>query len=206
MKKLPISTHNNRAFSLIEVLVAITILLLVAVTPMAIVTRANNSTSFANEQMIAFFLAQEGLELVEKGRNDLYLQYYQNQINGSGGVTNPMTLFSRTTSTGPFSGCYHARGCGLIFDGTNISNFICNTTNSNCRIYKNGNRYVQASSQPEGSSVTPYTRVVKMRSVMDGSKLREVEVVSTVTWRTGSLIAGQRVELVTYLTNIYDTP
>ena len=50
------------------------------------------------------------------------------------------------------------------------------------------------------------TAIVMYKPVLNGSRLREVEVVSTVTWRTGSLIAGQRVELVTYLTNIYDTP
>jgi len=201
MKKKPTQNHSKRAFSLVEVLVSITILLFVVVVPMTIVTRANNSTAFANEQLIAFFLAQEGLEIVEKGRNDLYLQYF-----ATGGIANPMTLFSRTSSSGPFSTCYHSRGCGISFDGSNtVTNFVCSTSGANCRIYQTGNKYVQASSQPTGSTISPFSRVVKMESSMSGSKLHEVKVTSTVTWRTGSLIAGQSVELVTYLTNIYDT-
>jgi prepilin-type N-terminal cleavage/methylation domain-containing protein len=198
MKKLHyISNHDQRAFSLVEVLVSITILLLVVVTPMTIISRANNSTSFANEQMIAFFLAQEGLELVEKVRNDLYLQYFRTNPL----ITNPMTQFRSTA----LNHCYGTSGCGLSLSGGVVSQFACSGTN--CRVYRSTNRYVQSTSQPPGSTLTPFTRVVRMNATNSSSgRLRDVRVTATVTWRTGSLIAGQRVELVTYLSNVYDTP
>lgn len=206
MKKNYCTHSSSHAFSLVEVLVSITILLLVVVTPMSIVTRANNSTAFANEQMVAFFLAQEGLELIEKRRNDFYLEYFERQFTGAGGVTDPMTRFSDTTGTAPLRACYTSSGCGLrLFMGTSdVFGFSCAAAGA-CRIYQIDNRYVQAGSQPVGSVVTPYTRVIRMTSTTAAGKLQDVRVVSTVTWRTGSLIAGQQVELVTYLSNMYDT-
>lgn len=49
-----------------ETLVAITILLIVVVGPMKIIISASNSTSFSGEQVVAFFLAQEGAEIAQK--------------------------------------------------------------------------------------------------------------------------------------------
>ncbi len=207
MKKLPTKFHNNPAFSLVEVLVAITILLLVVVTPMTIVTQANNSTAFANEQLVAFFLAQEGLEIVEKGRNDLYLQHFV-----TSGIANPMSRFlSPNTGTNIFGNCIN-RDCGVQIanDGTVSSAIRCAATNNNCRLYYQANsprsKYVHGGATPTASQAsTQYTRKVRMVPQVNGTKLLEMKVTSTVTWRTGSLIAGQQVELVTYLTNIYDT-
>ena len=208
MKKLPLKFRNNHAFSLVEVLVAITILLLVVVTPMGIVSQANNSTAFANEQLIAFFLAQEGLEIVEKRRNDLYLQHFV----GSGSITNPMNRFRSTnTTTNVFGDCIN-RDCGVQIanNGTVATAIRCGSGNNNCRLYYQPNnarsKYVHGGSTPSSSqSLSPYTRKIRMEPTLNGSRLREMKVTSTVTWRTGSLIAGQQVELVTYLANIYDT-
>ncbi|MFN3188394.1 MAG: prepilin-type N-terminal cleavage/methylation domain-containing protein [Candidatus Paceibacteria bacterium] len=207
MKKIPKNIHNNHAFSLVEVLVAITILLLVVVTPMGIVSQANNSTAFANEQLIAFFLAQEGLEIVEKGRNDLYLQHFV----GSGGITNPMNRFRSTnTTTNVFGDCIN-RDCGVqIGNNGAVGTVIRCTSINNCRLYYDANnsrsKYVHVAGTPSSNQITTlYTRKIRMEPVVDGSKLQEMKVTSTVTWRTGSLIAGQQVELVTYLANIYDT-
>lgn len=202
------ATHQNKAFSLVEVLVSITILLLVAVTPMTIVTRANNSTAFANEQLIAFFLAQEGLEIVEKVRNDFYLRHFQN----TSGYSNPMNRFrSSITGTNVLGNCIN-RDCGVQIgnNGAVATAIRCDSSNNNCRLYYQANnlrsKYVHGGSVPNSSQIiTPYTRKIRMEPTSASSKLREMKVTSTVTWRTGSLIAGQQVELVTYLTNIYDT-
>lgn len=67
---------KQSGFSLVETLVAITILLVVIIGPMTISSSAAKSTSFASEQVTAFFLAQEGAELIEKARNDLLLEHF----------------------------------------------------------------------------------------------------------------------------------
>jgi hypothetical protein len=142
--------------------------------------------------------------LVEKVRNDLYLQYFRTTAP----ITDPMTRFTAitgTAATAPLSNCYGTSGCGLSLSGGVVSQFACSGTN--CRVYRSTNRYVQSTSQPPGSTLTPFTRVVRMNATNSSSgRLRDVRVTATVTWRTGSLIAGQRVELVTYLSNVYDTP
>ncbi len=206
-----ITANKQSGFSLVEVLVAITLLLLVVTGPMTIISRANNSTAYATEQINAFFLAQEGIELAQKSRDDLILTYFQRQIIGSGGITNPMARFTSTNSTAPLRFCYAATGCGLTIsdDGQDVDVKNCNTAGG-CRLYTDDDsdrsKYVHISTSPDsGQTETPFTRTIYMDKIMDRSSVREIKVTSVVTWRTGSLIADQRVELVTYLANVYDT-
>ena len=193
--------QKNRGFSLVEVLVAITILLLVIVGPMQIIARSINSTNFATEQVNAWFLAQEGLELAQKGRDDLVLQNFRYQINPPGGEDKPMEQFLTR-----YAKCMGVNGaCGLnIADGISEPSVVdCNLL-SNCKLYMDtGDR----SSYKHTFSAVPslYTRVIKMERFPASGTVREIKVTSTVTWRTGSLIANQKVEAVTYLFNVYDT-
>jgi len=210
MKTNLLLIQTNRAFSLVEVLVSMTILLLVVVTPMTVITRANNSTAYANEQMIAFFLAQEGLELIEKGRNDLYLQDFKQKLTGTGAAVLPWNKFlalSGSSANAPFANCYNTSvGCSVHFNGVNVIPYTCNANQSNCRIYKYNNRYTQVRPMPDPHEVTKFTRVIRMAGlpITNGQPGSEaVKVTSTVSWRTGSLIASQQVELVTYLANTY---
>src|SRR3989344_1273934 len=100
--------NKQSGFSLVETLVAISVLLIVVVGPMTISMRTAKSTSFASEQVQAFFLAQEGLELAHKGRDDLLLQ------NFAGTINNSWTRF--TASNGTYQHCYAAvkRGQELL--------------------------------------------------------------------------------------------
>jgi type II secretory pathway pseudopilin PulG len=68
------SSSTPGGFSLVETLVATSILLLVVVGPLAISSRTAKSSTFATEQLTAYLLAQEGLELAEKARGDSILQ------------------------------------------------------------------------------------------------------------------------------------
>lgn len=196
---------SQSGFSLVEVLVAITILLLVIVGPMQIISRSINSTNYASEQVNAWFLAQEGLELAQKGRDDLVLGDFKDQIRSESLEPNPMDTFLTT-----YAECFNANGCGLIIGNTPsapISVTACAV--NNCRLQLTPSAaadrasYVHAIS---GNTQTPYTRVIKMeRSPAGPAKVREIKVTSTVTWRTGSLISSQKVEAVSYLFNVYDT-
>ena len=184
----------QQGFSLVETLVAIALLLLVVTGPMKIITDANHSTSFASEQVTAFFLAQEGLELAQKGRDDLMLQYFK------GNITNPWKTFQDD-----FNKCIGSgKQCGLTIGDTAAATIGITNCDilTNCRLYLDStpgrSLYVYNSA---GNNQTLFTRTIQMYP--NGNK--EVKVVSTVTWRTGSLIAGQKVELITYLENVYDT-
>ena len=68
------NNSKQSGFSLIETLVSISILLIVIVGPMSISNNSAKGSSFSNEQVTAFFLAQEGAELAQKGRDDLVIK------------------------------------------------------------------------------------------------------------------------------------
>jgi prepilin-type N-terminal cleavage/methylation domain-containing protein len=199
--KLP---HTQSGFSLVETLVAITILLLVMVGPMTISSSAAKSTSFSSEQVTAFFLAQEGAELVQKARDDLQLPYFAVPSTNP----DPWADFTRTTIGGLYRSCFtniNANGCGLSINtdtaGTIINPINC-TTLSLCKMYLNitagsiRSRYIHSSAN---AAITPFTRRIYLSNI----NANEVRVVSRVTWRTGSLKTEQTAEVETRLFNTY---
>jgi len=191
---------TQSGFSLVETLVAISILLVVIVGPMSISSSAAKSTSFASEQVIAFFLAQEGAEMAQKARDDLLLRSFIDPSDPSYEPT-PWADFV-DTSGGAYDECFTATGCGLELntdaDGTLKTPILC--TGSSCELYFNENadrsRYTHVSA---GATSTPFTRIIFMTE----NDNREVEVISRVYWRTGSQRSSQEVEVVTYLFNVY---
>ncbi|MES2748860.1 MAG: prepilin-type N-terminal cleavage/methylation domain-containing protein [Patescibacteria group bacterium] len=196
---------SQSGFSLVEVLVAITILLLVIVGPMQIISRSINSTNFATEQVNAWFLAQEGLELAQKGRDDLVLGDFKDILSGGTAEPAPFTTFESR-----YAFCFSSNGCGLsVGNGvsTPISVVSCGVL-SNCRLYTTTSSNTDRSTYQHsvsGNTISPFTRVIKMERTPASGNIREVKVTSTITWRTGSLIDSQSVEAVTYLFNVYDT-
>lgn len=194
-----ISARTQSGFSLVETLVAITILLIIIVGPMTIISSASNSTSFASEQVIAFFLAQEGAELAQKARDDLVLKGFLPSTHPDY-ISNPWTNFS--SQSGTFATCFTTNGCGLeIRDdavGSIATPITC--TGTNCRLYYNSSgarsRYTHTSS---GNQQTAFTRKVTFTNINS----REIAVVSTVEWLSGSSRRVQSVEVETFLFNVY---
>lgn len=192
-------THSV-GFSLVEMLVAISILLLVLVGPMSVTSQVARSASFASEQVQATFLAQEGIEMVQKMRDELFLQYFDGAIN------NPWARFRDTSTSGILQQCHASAGCGLEWqDDTTLRTPIACSTATACLLYvNNGSVRSRYTHQSTGNTPTKFTRIIKL--AYDGANPNMVKVTSTVTWRTGSLIAQQRVETTTYLYNTYATP
>ena len=184
-------------FSLVETLVAVTILLIVIVGPMTLAANATRGTNFSSEQVIASFLAQEGAELAQKNRDDTLLPFF---------VT-PGTSNQGWNATG-FPGCSETvGGCGMWLQddlaGTVASAGGCNANPENCRVYLNDDlssrqRYVQASAV--GTLIpTIYYRTVSY----DNSVPDEIRIVSEVTWRTGNQNRVSSTSVQTYLYNVY---
>ncbi|MEK7639119.1 MAG: type II secretion system protein [Patescibacteria group bacterium] len=204
---------TQQGFSLVETLVAITILLLVIIGPMTISTSTAKSTSFASEQAIAYFLAQEGAELAQKARDEAVL-------NGFNGQVNTWTSFLSTQAGSYFEPCVTtvtngvqspvpAASCGLeqltnaagSFPG--VQAVDCATI-ANCQLRLNTNPSLRARythSNVVGSQPTIYTRQVFL--ILNTIFPNEVRVRSRVTWYTGSIRTEQSVEVETYLFNIY---
>lgn len=187
-------TSTQSGFSLVETLVAITILLIIIVGPMTISSSAARSTSFSSEQVVAFFLAQEGAEIVQKGRDDLLLEDF----------ADPDTAWSNfiDTSGGTFDSCFSSNGCGveLNTDSTGSLKTPVACSGTNCKLYFDSagdrSRYTHTAA---GNTATPYTRTITMEATAN----REVKVTSRVSWRTGSQRNEQEVLVETYLFNVY---
>jgi prepilin-type N-terminal cleavage/methylation domain-containing protein len=186
-----IHTRTQSGFSLVETLVAITILLIVIVGPMKISTQTARSSTFANEQVGAFFLAQEGVEMMERVRDDYILE------NFDGVNPNPWTDMS---ASGLLSSCYAASGCGLYLDNGDVTLHDC-TASPLCVLYYDTRppaRSLYIHNTAHGG-VTPYTRKINLYQI----NANEIRVVSQVVWRTGFLKNEQTVTVETRLFNVY---
>lgn len=64
---------TRKGFTLIETLVAISVLLVSLVGPLSIAAQALKSAYYARDEITAFYLAQEGLEYVQAVRDQNYL-------------------------------------------------------------------------------------------------------------------------------------
>lgn len=192
-------------FSLVETLVAISILLIVIVGPMTIIAGAAQSTNFSSEQVTASFLAQEGLELAQKERDDLVLSAFN-----AGATEGSNTAWTALVDpSGTYEYCIDTDGdgaevCSLEIE-TDASGTVtvddCSGTNRlNCQLYLDASAGVRSVyTHNSAGTQTPYNRTVRFEPV----GTQEVKITSRVTWRTGEQRQEQSVEVVTYVSNVY---
>lgn len=185
---------DKKGYSIVEVLVAVTLLLFAIVGPITIASKGLQSARYAREQNTAFFLAQEGLETIVRFRNNGVLAHYADpsavdiwdwtQIITDAGCTNSVPCGVNTT----FSG------------GTREDWSLFRCSANSCEL----GRQVATSGTGQAitvynysSDATPsgYTRELYLTVV--GNEY--VRVRSQVTW-PGATIP---VEVETYLYNIY---
>lgn len=198
--------HNPKqaGFSLVEALVAITILLIVIVGPMTISSQSAQSTSFASEQVVAFFLAQEGAELFQKHRDDYFNRTFTSSSSAAYTST-PWQDFKNSAQYGECLDTGDGNGCGIEITRTNTGVIDTRACGSDpCALYFDDrvssdfrSRYTHTATtytQP-----TPYQREVVVNEI----SADEIRVVSTVYWRSGNIRDEQTVSVETYLFNTY---
>lgn len=156
------TSSTQRGFTLVETLVAITIIATALVGPFYAVQQALNASRNARDQLIATSLAQEGIEYVRSIRDSNYLYNIAN-------VT-PRSWLYRLDGTGG-SDCLDAPAVCVVDPvedtvSTNITSLYLNTDDV----------YTQ---QSEGT-LTVFRRTVQLTTV----SATEVQVSVTVTWTT----------------------
>lgn len=196
------SQHESwcRGFTLVETLVAITILLLVIIGPLTISSSSVKGTAFASEQVVAFFLAQEGAELIQKGRDEFVLEHLKN----SASRPNPWADF--INQNGAFRNCYSANGCNLIVNtdaaGSLTAPRSCSGQDSCLVRLDTSTGVVRSRFGAVNTGVySVYTRKVRLQVV----SANEVSITSTVSWRSGFSREEQQVVVQNSLFNVYGT-
>ncbi len=180
------TTNYSSGFTLVETMVAITILLIAVVGPMSAIGGSLRQINTARDQMIAVNLAQEGIEIVRQKRDSNMLACW-----------NAVPIISCATWVAELSvGEY-------IVDTTTSppTLFSCGGTVGTCAgtqpsIYQDTlGMYHQYSVSPPGTK-TKFNRVV---NILDTVSNREKRVTATVTWTT----SGGVVKTITVSESIF---
>lgn len=162
---------NRGGFTLIETLVAISILLLVVIGPITVAQRGIKSAYYANEQVTAVFLAQEAVEAIRELRDTNALEIYDDApgetwdwyvgLNGDCKVASDELDDSQ-------------KGCA--FDPDSGSFTECDQGGfDNCKLYlePGTNTYVHTAS---GNQDSGYVRKVRVGPLSNGGIPVQVEV------------------------------
>ena len=184
---------HHTGFTLVETLVAITILLLVVIGPMTAAQKGVQNAYYANEQIAATFLAQEAIEAVRELRDTYGLDALLHGGDSYGWIDiDPSDL---PNACGPNS----THGCR--YDTSDPDLFVeCNTT-ADCDVqyFESTKTYGHGS----GGVDSGFNRSMRIDWPSGGSSPNEgepIEVTVTVSWQSNVLNAAE----VVLQTWIYD--
>lgn len=190
-----ITPSGIKGFTLVETMVAISILMFAILGPLTIASAGLRNSAYARDQITAYYLAQEGVEYVRYIRDNNYIENERGNGNGwLSGLEN-----CTAGSLGDF-------GCALDsvawFDGGEAL-IPCQTescdSDSDPKMYVTPEGYY--SYDPSGNSAARYKRVIKVIPI--GVDNSEAQVVSTMTWNTTA--GGEKTfKLTENLFNLYN--
>ncbi len=168
--------RTSRGFTLIETMIAVTILTLSVAGPLVTANRSIVAARISRDQLSASYLAQEGIEYVRAMRDNAYLAAYQ-----AGGTTVSSTAWSNFL-TASINQC-RAATCTLdpsqpMGSGSGFSLVPC--SGSSCtplRLTQLANG-TYGYTQQSGGTATPFTRTIQAIEVSPTDE----RIVSTVSW------------------------
>jgi prepilin-type N-terminal cleavage/methylation domain-containing protein len=159
-----------QGFTLVETLVAITIIVMAIVGPFQIVQQGLLASYVARDELIATALAEEGVEYVRAVRDGNFLYNIANSprswlasLDGTSGAVGSVN-------------CVTANGC--MVDPTQSTTVIACT--GTCSVLNLTTTGVYTQTLPGGAVPTRFTRKVQLTTVT----ATEVLVTVTVTWST----------------------
>jgi prepilin-type N-terminal cleavage/methylation domain-containing protein len=170
----------QRGFTLIETMVAVSIVTLAVAGPLFTASRAVLAATNARDQLTASYLAQEGIEYIRSMRDNEFLKYYL--AGGSTISTTAWTNFISGSDAASITSC-RASTCKLdpgriMGVGSGLSLETC--SGDTCTPLYLANGIYTQQSNIQGSSVTVFKRTIQLVDV-PGSTTDE-RVVSTVSW------------------------
>lgn len=160
-----ISPNKKAGFTIIETLVAITILMIAIAGPLTVAHKGLTAAVFSRNQMIASYLAQDAMEYV-KNKRDSNLNAGLNWVDGLGSnCINPdyCKIDTITNEITP------ASGISLLYIGTALDSY--------------GNTIHGYTHNSSSNSPTPFSR--KIQLVPNSADEYKVKVV--VSWKDGAI-------------------
>jgi type II secretory pathway pseudopilin PulG len=190
---LPLSTDSG--FTIVETLVAITILMIAIAGPLTIAEKALSAAIYARDHLMASYLAQDAMESIKNIVDT-------NEITIHGGNNSQSIDWLDASNDGftELSYCSSTSGCEIDTINNSINQPTCPSTNASfCPpLNLSSSGYVQDTTKP----VTPFTRYFYVKSFTLAGGGNAANVVVTVTW-PGDVTGGGGVTLED---TMYDTP
>jgi prepilin-type N-terminal cleavage/methylation domain-containing protein len=162
--------HTPKGFTLIETLVAISLLTIAIVAPISLTVQSLRSAYYARDQVTAFYMAQEAVEAIRSVRDGQILQIAQSPNASSINIFGPIPLSDQsfridarqTDSSAAITKCSVDPGG------------VCIPLQTDGTLY----------GYESGWAATNFTRIVKAHFIGGGQD--EIRVTVTVTWQTGA--------------------
>ena len=159
-KKLKAPSSKLKAtqgFTLVETLVAITVLLLAVTGPLTIAARSLNSANFSQDQITAFYLAQEGVEAIRNIRD-------KNAITGQSWLSG-------------LENCQSGSSCTI--DSTDNSVNLCSGACPKIKYNSSSGLY----GYNAGWSDSKFTRTIQISETSSAEAVLTV----TISWQSGNI-------------------
>lgn len=178
----------QKGFTLIETLVAISILVIAIAGPMTMAARGLQSSYHAKNQLVAVHLAQEAIEITRMMRDEYALE----NSNASSGWFNTSVVDDSCTT---------AEGCGV--DGRDRNFFPCGTSPSTACVLRYdsspeaGDRGIYTD-DTTGTSDSLFTRKLFITGTSD-----EAVVTVKVSWRSNLFNAEKEIVLQSRIFDSY---
>lgn len=180
-------------FTLIETMVAISLLMLALIAPMSLAAESLSAAFYARNQITSFYLAQEGIEIVRSVRDGNIIATASGQtgisvFNGipqgtSASNAPPFTVDSLQTTAGAIYTC-QSSGCPPLLTNGSVYGYDdigSGSVGSDCP--HSGVQWTSNTcSSGDGWTTTTFTRTVKAYLINPD----ELRVSVTVTWQQGS--------------------
>ena len=178
MPTTPHTIKQSRGFTLIEAMIAVTIITFAIAGPLFVASRSLVVAEVARDQLTASYLAQEGIEYVRAMRDDEYLTAYQ--AGGANVSSAAWSDFLTGTDAASITQC-RTSTCTLdparpMGSGSGFSLQSCSGTACTPLYLANGIYTEQGGLS--GATVTPFTRTVQALDV----SATEERIISTVAW------------------------
>ncbi|MES2409307.1 MAG: prepilin-type N-terminal cleavage/methylation domain-containing protein [Patescibacteria group bacterium] len=194
--KKVVNVKISKGFTLIETLVAITLLVLAVTGPLQIAANALFSSYYARDEITAYYLAVEGIEYIKNSRDSLFLS----DVFGTQGSASPWLR--------GFDACMTENGCFVkttrSFDpqSSDPSILPCELDEANACPYLKYNNDTGFWGYDEiGGSNTKFKRKITIMPDAAGGDTDAVINVE-ISWPSQSLLGGDKVyKLTDIMTN-----